>query len=149
LRNPQNIEIAPLNDTQNTLIADDPGVRGLITVMAVYYPKGRSFLFPPQGGIFDLSRVGIVVGTQLGKDANENFLLGLSHDFARAGAITYGIHFGRRNTIPGNRHFDFGDSAYDLTDVSVKKEWNVGLFFGVSIDARVAAELLKTLFSAE
>lgn len=149
LRNPKNIEIAPLNETQNTLIADDPNMRGLLTIMAIYYPKGRSFLYPPSGGIFDPSRMGIVVGTQLGNDANENFLLGLSHDFARGGAITYGLHFGRREYIPGMKHFSYGEDVYTLPEVTTKKEWAVGVFFGVTIDVRVAVELLKSLTSQQ
>lgn len=148
LRNPQNIEQAPLNTTQNTLIADDPNIRGLITVMAIFYPQGRSFLYPPHGQIFDPSRFGVVVGTQFGKDANENFLGGLSFDFARGGAVILGAHFGRRNVIPGHRNFDFGEDVFTESALNIKKEWNVGAFFGVSIDMRVAAELLKTLFTA-
>jgi hypothetical protein len=146
LKNPQNISKAPLNKTgDTTLIADDPKTRGLLSIMAIYYPSGRSFLFPPSGGPFDISRIGIVVGTQVGDSANQNFLLGLSHDFARGGAFTYGIHFGDRNVVSGAPNFKYGTDKFTLPELNVKKAWNVGFFFGVSIDTRVALQLIKSL----
>jgi len=146
LRHPQNISKMPMaNKTDTTLVADDPRARGLITVMAIYYPTGRSFLYPPSGGIFDPSRIGIVVGTQLGQYAHENFFLGLAHDFATGGAISYGMHFGRRNIVSGKNDFKFGSDKFDLPQLSVNKEWNIGFFFGVTIDTRVAFQLLKSL----
>ncbi len=146
LRNPQNIErkLMP-NSTDYTLYSDDPTTRGMLTVMAVYYPKGRSFLYPPTGGIFDPSRMGVVVGTQLGEKAKENFFLGLSNDFARGGAITYGIHYGRRTFLPDKRDFEYGKTVYDLPEVISKQEWNASFFIGASIDTRVAIELIKSL----
>ena len=146
LKNPQNITKKPLaNKGDTTLVADDPGARGLLTVMAIYYPKGRSFLDPPSGGLFDPSRIGIVVGTQLGQSANENFLLGLSHDFATGGALTYGVHFGRRNIVSGANNFNYGTDKFTGPSLSINKEWNLGFFVGVSIDTRVAIQLIKSL----
>jgi hypothetical protein len=146
LKNPQNITRAPLNKTgDTTLVADDPKTRGLLSIMAIYYPSGRSFLFPPSGGPFDISRIGIVVGTQVGDSANENFLLGLSNDFARGGAITYGLHFGNRNVVSGAPNFNYGSDKFTQPALNVKKQWNVGFFFGVSIDTRVALQLIKSL----
>jgi hypothetical protein len=145
LRNPQNIETMELANGDTTLIADDPSIRGVLTIMATFYPKGRSFLFPPEGGVFDISRIGIQVGTRIDKDIAENFFLGLSHDFARGGAISYGAHYGRRNYVAGNRDFNFGSDKFDLPELIIKKEWNVGFYFGVVIDTRVALELFKSL----
>lgn len=152
LRNPTNIEKVPLiengtvSPTDSTLIADDPGTRGLITVMATYYPSGRSFLFPPSGGVFDPSRWGVVVGAQLSDKIDENFFLGGSWDFARGGSLTLGIHCGRRNYIAGDDYsnFNYGKDVF-VGDLNVKKEWGLGFFFGVIIDARVAGELFKKL----
>ncbi len=154
LKNPQNIQIVDRiqNDVptgDSTLIADDPGTRGVLTVMATYYPKGRSFLFPPSSRFFSLSRLGIVVGAQLDDKLRENFFLGLSSDFARGGAIAVGIHCGRRNYITGNGYedgFDFGNERF-VGELNVKKEWDVGFFFGVVIDTRVAGQLFKNLDS--
>lgn len=148
LRNPQNIEEAELANGETTLIADDPSVRGVLTIMATYFPKGRSFLFTPSGGIFDPSRIGIQVGAQLNDKFSENFFLGLSHDFARGGSFSYGVHYGRRNYIPGKPNFKYGSDVYDLPELIVKKEWNAGFYFGVVIDFRVAIELLKSFGSA-
>lgn len=143
LRNPQNIEKMQMENGDITLIADDPSIRGVLTIMATYYPKGRSFLFLPSGGVFDLSRIGIQVGAQLSESLSENFFLGLSHDFARGGSISYGAHFGRRNYIAGKSNFNFGSEKFDLPELNVKKEWGVGFYFGVVIDTRVAVELFK------
>jgi len=146
LQNPQNIQKMALpNGKDSTLIADDPNARGIVTIMATYYPKGRSFLFPPNGSIFDASRFGVQVGAQLNDKLSENFFLGLSHDFARGGSISYGAHFGRRNYVAGKRNFNFGKEVFDLPDLNVKKEWAIGFYFGVVIDTRVAIELLKGL----
>ena len=149
LRNPQNITKSPLpKKGDTTLVADDPNVRGFLSILAIYYPTGRSFLYPPNGGPFDPSRLGIVVGTELGQAINENFLLGLSHDFARGGALIYGVHFGRRNVVSGSPHFKYGRDIYTSPALDVKKQWNVGFFFGVSVDMRVALQLFKNLGSA-
>ncbi len=151
LKNPQNVEIS--NRVENglltgdsTLIADDPGMRGVITVMATYYPRGRSFLFPPRGGAFDPSRIGILVGAQLDDDLSENFFLGISSDFARGGAFAIGIHCGRRNYIAGNQYDDFDFGTQQFTgELNVKREWDLGIFFGAVIDTRIAGQLFKRL----
>lgn len=144
LRNPKNIEVSQLVG-RTTLTADDQSARGLLTVMAVYYPAGRSFLYPPKGGILSADRFGLVVGTQIGDDMDENFLFGITNDFARGGAITLGLHFGRKNFVPGYEDFEFGEDDYELAEVSTKKKWGLGVFVGVTVDTRVAIELLKSL----
>lgn len=146
LSNPQNIEKMSLGNGDTTLVADDPFARGALTIMATYYPLGRSFLFTPSGNLFDPSRFGIQVGAQLNDKLSENFFVGLSHDFARGGSFSYGAHFGRRNTVAGTgKSFDFGTELYTLQEVTVKKEWQVGFYFGVVIDTRIAIELFKNL----
>jgi hypothetical protein len=145
LKNPQNIEFMQMSDRDTTLVADDPETRGILTIMATYYPKGRSFLFPPSGGIFNLSRFGVQVGARLDNKIAENFFFGFSHDFARGGAISYGAHFGRRNYVAGHKNFNFGVDKFDLPELNVKKEWQVGIYFGIVIDTRVAIELFKSL----
>ncbi|MEQ6121589.1 hypothetical protein [Reichenbachiella sp. MALMAid0571] len=149
LKNPQNIEIADRIQSgvamgDSTLIADDPKMRGVITIMATYYPGGRSFLFPPTGNIFDPSRIGVLVGAQLNDNLQENFFLGLSSDFARGGSFAIGIHCGRRNFITGGDYSDFnyGTDKF-IGELKVKKEWDIGIFFGAVIDARVALQLFK------
>lgn len=147
LRNPQNIETATLANGETTLIADDPKHRGILTIMATYYPWGRSFLFPPEGRFFSFhhSRFGIQVGTQLDNNISENFFLGLSNDFARGGSLSVGIHYGRRNYVAGKPGFDFGKDVFDLPDLNVNQDWGLGFYFGVVIDTRVAIELIKSL----
>ncbi len=146
LRNPQSVEKMALpGGTDSTLIADDPNARGVVTIMATFYPKGRSFLFAPSGGVFDPTRFGIQVGAQFNDKLSENFFLGLSHDFARGGCISYGAHFGRRNYVAGRRDFNFGKDVFDLPTLEVKREWALGFYFGVVIDTRVALELFKGL----
>jgi hypothetical protein len=145
LRNPSNVEkMAMPNGApgDTTLVADDPAVRGLLSIMAIYYPKGRSFLFPPSGGLFSAERFGVVVGAQLNDKLQENFLAGFSFDFARGGSVALGAHFGRRSYIAGYDKFKFGEDRF-TGDLVVKKEWQVGLFFGVVIDTRVALKLFN------
>jgi hypothetical protein len=43
----------------------------------------------------------------------------------------------------------FGSEIFDLPELNVKKEWNVGFYFGVVIDTRVAIELIKSLGSSK
>jgi len=138
LRNPQNITPSVNSKGDSTLTADDPGVRGLFSIMAVYYPKGRSFLFPPSGSLFSPERFGIIVGTQLDKNQFENFLGGLQFDFARGGSIALGAHFGRRTFVEGYKNFNYGtDKFYGTLTDKVKQEWNLGFFFGVNIDVKI------------
>ena len=145
LRNPQNIEEFN-NGTITTLIADDPATRGALSVMATYYPYGRSFLFPPKGGLFSRERLGIVVGTQLNDKLDENFFLGGAWDFATGGSFTLGMHWGRRNYVVGHRDdpFDFGEEEF-TGNLAIRKAWDVGVFFGVIIDTRVAIKLISAL----
>lgn len=146
LRNPQNIKTLTKANGERTLIADDPRDRGVLTVMATFYPWGRSFLFPPEGKFFlDKSRFGIQVGTRLGDELAENFFAGFSHDFARGGTFSYGLHYGRRNYVAGARDFDFGNDIFELPELNVMQEWGVGFYIGVVIDTRVAGQLIKSL----
>ena len=145
LRNPTSIQkMAVPNGApgDSTLVADDPAARGLVSIMAVYYPKGRSFLFPPSGDIFSAERIGILVGAQLNDKLQENFLAGLSFDFARGGSVAFGAHFGRRNYVAGYEKFKFKEDLI-TGDLIVKKEWQLGFFFGVVVDTRVALKLFN------
>ncbi len=145
LRDPQNIQTFALPNGDSTLIADDPSLRGVVTLFATYYPKGRSFLLTPSGNFFDPSRFAIQVGAQLNNNLAENFFFGLSHDFARGGSFSYGAHFGRRNYVAGKPDFKFGSDIFDLDELVIKKEWSYGFYFGVVIDVRVAFQLLGAL----
>jgi hypothetical protein len=149
LRNPQNITKSALPNGDSTLVADDPFTRGIFSVMAVFYPKGRSFLFPPSGGIFSAERFGIVVGTQLDKTQFQNFLGGLQFDFARGGSVSFGAHYGRRTTIQGYKDFNFGTDVFvgDLAS-RIKQEWNLGFFFGVNVDVKIFNYLFGTSSSS-
>ncbi len=147
LRNPTDIEKVALVSGDSTLVASDPNSRGILTIMATYYPSGRSFLFPPSGGLFDPSRFGIQVGTQLNDKLAENFFGGISIDFARGGSFSTGIHYGRRSYIAGKDDFDFGEEVFDLPELTIKQEWQLGWYFGVTIDTRVAIELISSLAS--
>lgn len=142
LKNPKNIETFTKANGETTLIADDPSDRGMLTIMATFYPKGRSFLFPLEG--FQ-SRYGFQIGTKLDDNLTENFFAGLSFDFARGGTFSTGAHYGRRNYVAGADDFDFGEDLFDLPELNVKKEWEFGLYVGVVIDTKVALELIKSL----
>tara|TARA_R110000751_G_scaffold260903_1_gene360287 strand:+ start:1230 stop:2231 length:1002 start_codon:yes stop_codon:yes gene_type:complete len=144
LANPSNIKMSINSDGETTLIADDQNVRGLVSLNAVFYPKGRSFLFPPTGGVFSPERFGILIGTQIDNEQFENFIGGIQFDFARGGSIAIGAHFGRRNVIAGYDNFDFGKDFFDgEIDNYLIKEWNVGFVFGANLDLRIFGQLFK------
>lgn len=146
LKNPTNIKESTNNNNETILIADDQNARGLVVLTAVFYPKGRSFLFPPSGGIFSPERFGILIGTQIDKDQFENFFGGIQFDFARGGSIALGAHYGRRNIISGKKEFNFGSEMFDGDiNIDIVKNWDIGFFIGVNIDLRVFGQLFKII----
>jgi hypothetical protein len=141
LRNPSSIEKFALAPGDTTLVADDYNrVRGVFTVVATFYPAGRSFLFPPKGSVIGPERLGFIVGAQLNDKLEENFFGGLSFDVARGLSLTTGLHFGRRNYVVGHQDFEFGTDKFE-GELKIKKEWAAGLFVGVIVDARVVGQL--------
>lgn len=144
MQNPINIKESINSKGETTLIADDKNTRGLVTLNAVFYPKGRSFLFPPSGGLFSPERFGILVGTQIDKDQFENFIGGIQFDFARGGSVALGAHYGRRNTIAGYKDFDFGEDKFEGNiSTDIVKEWNIGFFIGANLDLRIFGQLFN------
>ena len=135
LSNPTNIREGINDDGVATLFADDPETRGIITLMAVFYPMPRNLLFPPKKN-WTLERLGFVVGTRIDTDLNENFFGGLSYDLARGLSITSGVHYGRVNTIAGYDDFDFGEVAFS-GELTSSKEWKANVFIGTTVDLRV------------
>ncbi|MFD2567440.1 hypothetical protein [Pseudotenacibaculum haliotis] len=145
LKNPENIQKIALASGDSTLVADNPNSRGAITLMATFYPRERSFLFPPDRNTPFMDRIGIQVGTQVNDKLTENFFLGLSYDITWGSSISAGVHYGRRNYIAGKEDFDFGTEIFDLPELVIKKEWQAGFYFGVVIDTRVAFKLISSL----
>lgn len=142
LQNPINIKESLNSDGERTLVADDVNSRGMVVLNAVFYPKGRSFLFPPSGGPFSLDRFGVLAGTQLDTDQFENFLGGIQFDFARGGSVAGGIHYGRVNKIIGYKNFDFGEEVFEGDfEKDVVKDWDIGFFLGVNLDVRIFGQL--------
>ncbi|MEI6949604.1 hypothetical protein V9K67_20620 [Paraflavisolibacter sp. H34] len=138
LRDPQNITKIALPSGDSTLTADDPKSRGLFCVTAVWYPWGRSFIFPPRGGLFSKERFGLVIGVRADKDQFKNFIGGLQFDFARGGSISFGTHYGRHTVVDRTKKFDFGKELFvgSISD-KVRQQWDVGAFIGVNIDIRI------------
>lgn len=135
LTNPTDIRKGALDNGDTTLFANDPTTRGLITLMAVFYPKPRNLLFPPKE-FLSWERLGIMVGTRIDTDLSENFLGGLSYDLARGLSIAGGVHYGRVNSVAGHRNFNFGEDTF-TGDLNVIKEWRANYFIGANIDLRV------------
>lgn len=135
LSNPTNIEKGLKANGDSTLFANDPNARGLITLMAVFYPQPRNLLFPPEEFI-TVERLGFVIGTRIDTELTENFLAGFSYDVARGLSITSGVHYGRVNTVAGYPDFNFGKDTFS-GELITKKEWQVGFFVGANIDLRV------------
>ena len=146
LENPSNIRESTNLDGEKTLIADDRNTRGIVSLNAVFYPKGRSFLFPPSGGLFNPERFGVLVGTQLNKDQFENFFGGIQFDFARGGSVAFGAHYGRRTVIAGYDDFEFGSEIFEGDiNTDVIKEWDIGFFIGANLDLRIFGQLFKAV----
>ena len=145
LRNPENIQKLALASGDSTLVADNPDLRGAITIMATFYFKERNFLFPPEQFDDWRQRIGLQVGTQINDDLAENFFLGLSYDLTWGSSVSAGVHFGRRNYVAGVEDFEFGKDIFDLPELVIKKEWQAGLYFGMVIDTRVAFKLISNL----
>jgi len=141
LSNPTNIKTTLKPNGDTTLIADDDGNRGVLTLNAVFYPKGRNFLFEPEN-LKD--RLGYLIGTRIDKDQFKNFFGGIQVEFARGGSIAGGIHYGRVNTIHNLEDFEFGEDVFegDLNSV-IKKKWDIGFFIGVNIDVRVFGKIFN------
>jgi hypothetical protein len=145
LKNPTNIKESTNSKGETTLVADDKNTRGLVSLNAVFYPKGRSFLFPPSGGLLSPERFGVLIGTQIDKDQFENFIGGIQFDFARGGSVAFGAHYGRRTTVAGYKNFDFGNEKFEGDiNTDIVKEWNIGFFIGANIDLRIFGQLFKT-----
>lgn len=144
LKNPSNIRKAPLADGDSTLIADDPGGRGLLTLTATYYPWGRNNLMMPSWSFKD--RFGVLIGTSIGGGASnfQNVFLGGQYDFAIGGSVVAGLHYGRRQKIVGvdYHNFKFGQTPF-VGDLPTKEYmgWDAGLFIGVQLDSRVFSQL--------
>ena len=150
LKNPVDIQRVPMPHATNgdsTLVASDVGpTRGVITIMATYYLRGRSFQLPPEGPLFSGNRLGVIVGTQLSSNYKENFFGGVSFDVARGLSIAGGIHYGRQNFLPGRVAFEYGVDKYS-GPLIIKQRWEMGIFAGVIIDARILAVLFPGLSS--
>lgn len=148
LRNPQNIVVYQKPDGDSTLVADDPNSRGLFAFFATFYPKGRSFLFPPKGDLFSSERFGVIVGVSLDDNFKENFFGGLQFDFARGGSFCFGVHYGKRSIIVDNKDFKFGSDSFSGTlENKVKSEWGVSPFLGVNLDLRIVQYFFKPIGS--
>jgi hypothetical protein len=147
LKNPGNIRKIPLpTGTDSTLIADDTHGRGMLTLFATFYPSGRNSLMMPEWTFKD--RYGIIVGTSFSALSSNlaDLYLGGSFDFAIAGSIVAGIHYGRRQMISGVnfKDFKFGESKFsgNLEDKKYM-EWDCGFFIGIQVDSRVFKQIFK------
>jgi|GEM_PF-4565212 len=141
LKNPSNYELRAIDANSNTVIADDPEARGMLTLMVTFYPKPRNLLFNPNS---PSERIGFVVGTSLNSDFEENFFGGLSYDLARGVALTGGVHYGRRDELDGvSEGFKFGRDPYPFAEIKTKKEWDAEFFMGLNIDLRVFSILFN------
>jgi hypothetical protein len=147
LKNPDNIKKVPINgSTDSTLIADDVHGRGMLTIMATFYPGGRSNLFIPSKAFKD--HFGITVGTAIaaGSSNFKDLFLGIQYDFAAGGSVVSGLHYGRRQMINDidYKEFEFGETKFTgkLED-KLYKDWSPGFYIGVQVDSRIFSQLFK------
>lgn len=143
LKNPQNIRTSTLPDGNTTLIADDPNSRGMLTLMAIFYPKPRYFIHDNKG-FMNKESFGIAVGTRIDRDQIENLFVGLQSDFARGGSVIAGIHYGRQNAVAGYDDFEFGKDIYTGPPIenNIIQQWKANFFIGINLDLRVVRNFL-------
>jgi len=92
-----------------------------------------------------LARINPYVGVGL-KDVGEEFLIGLSLELARGLDFIWGMHAARTEQLNGG--FSEGDTFTDTaSELPTKEDWEFDpRFLGVSVDLRVATQVLGTLF---
>jgi hypothetical protein len=146
LRDPENIRKVPYSGSDSTLVADDINGRGLLTLMATFYPWGRNNLMLNSNRFKD--RFGIVIGTSIGSGTSnfKNFFLGAQYDFSIGGSIVAGLHYGRRQKITGldYNEFEFGKTIFtgNLEDKKYM-QWDPGFFIGLQVDSRIFSQIFK------
>lgn len=94
----------------------------------------------------DQVRLSPTIGVLL-EDTLENFLAGGAIDYRASLYLIGGVHFGRVQRLDERSELAPGDPfPGPETDIPVVKEWDAGLFFGVSLDLRVVGKILKSAF---
>lgn len=142
LKDPTEIRAIPLPNGDSTLIASDPNGRGMLTIMATFYPSGRNNLLLQDWTFRD--RFGIVAGTGIATSRNnfKNFFLGGQFDFAVGGSVVAGVHYGERQKVVG---VDYREFTFNQTKFSGNLEqytrWDFGIFLGIQIDSRIFSKL--------
>jgi hypothetical protein len=145
LKNPSNIKQVPLpSSNDSTLIADDIHGKGLITLLATFYPWGRNTLMMPSNRFKD--RFGVILGTAIAASSSNfrDIFFGGQYDFSIGGSIVGGVHYGRRQKISNldYKDFKFGETKFagNLNDRTYM-DWDFGFFFGVQVDNRIFSQL--------
>lgn len=141
LKNPSNIRKVPIiGGNDSTLLADDAEGKGILTLMATFYPWGRNNLMLASEDFKD--RCGVVVGTTIGSGTSNfrDIIFGLQYDFTIGGSLVVGGHYGRRQKIDGvsYKDFDFGKTKFsgDLQP-RLHNGWDLGFVIGLQADTRI------------
>ncbi len=136
LSNPTNITPFVKSNGDTTLVAENPTSRRVVTLMAVYYPVPRTFLYEPN--YLSLERIGILLGTQIESDQFENLFVGLQYDLARGLSLAGGLHYGRHQIIADQEDFNFGEDVFSGNlEESLINRWDFSYFMGVNLDLRI------------
>lgn len=143
LNNPQNIQKFELSSGTTTLIGDNTSTQRALTVMALFYPRPRTIDYMHKDLSF-MQKWGFVFGTKLSDNIFDDLLLGLNYEFSKGASFSAGIHYGEHNVIAGYRKFDFGSTHFtqsDFNNTMVLKQWDPGLFVGVTVDFSVISAI--------
>lgn len=152
---------SPWDSSQYVVKQSESGSRIVITGMATFYASpviwfeklilrreiasykltGRNFLDDHK--IYE--RIYPVVGLSLDNHARQNLFYGMNWEFARGGAIYFGVHYGRVNTFDTSGDFVIGSTpitqrGFDFRNgTKMQADWA----FGFNLDLIVVRNLLR------
>ena len=146
LRDPSNLQTLQLPSGDSTYIADGEVPSGRVALTTLFYLWERYTVETFGVRRKDpRQRLGLLLGTQLNKEAFDNLYVGFSYEFSRGISFTGGAHFGNRNIVEvDGEDFVFGETprAGDVGLVQ-KERWGAGVFLGFNVDTRLVGHLLK------
>ncbi len=145
-------DVAPLDDTNNTIIALNDGSRGMVTINAIWYwpvlnipdaykvsrlIQGRDILASPAFyRVWELTFP--TFGVSLNKEWRSNFFFGLAYEFMRGAHLTFGAHYGEVTRL-ADEDFMVGRDIFDGTksDIKTNQVWETDWYVGLTIDTHI------------
>lgn len=132
------------NGTDTVIVERETGRRLLYTAMYTRFWKKRDLTEEIDLGKDLLQAITPMVGIVLNDVAN-NALLGVNVELRSNFALVGGWHFSRVTQLDRSTGASVGQAFENLGDVPTERKWKGGGFAGLSIDARAAGALLRSV----